>query len=142
MPRLARTAIAAACLAGAPLSLVPLAHAAPKLSAEEQLAKQLEGRVAGEPVNCIHLPSARSSRVYDKLAIVYDAGSVLYVNRPRTGASSLDDDDILVTTPFGSQLCSVDTVQLIDRNGGFWNGFVALDRFVPYRRIAPPAAAN
>ena len=37
---------------------------------------------------------------------------------------------------FGSQLCSVDTVQLHDRFGGnMWRGFVGLREFVPYKKV-------
>lgn len=106
-----------------------------KLTGEERLAKLLEGRVAGAPVNCISLFSARDSRIIDKTAIVYDSGSVIYVNRPRY-PQSLDSDDIMVTKTFGSQLCKLDTVQLRDRSQFMYNGFVGLEQFVPYRRVA------
>ncbi len=52
----------------------------------------------------------------------------------RGGASSLDDDDILVTKTTGSQLCSIDTVELRDRTSRMYSGFVSLGKFVPYRR--------
>lgn len=143
MRSLARTAgLAIAALIAAPALVAAPALAAPKLTAEQKLAKQLEGRVAGEPVNCIYMPTARNSRVYDKTAIVYEAGDVLYVNRPSIGAERLDDDDILVVQMTGSQLCRVDTIQLVDRNSGFWTGFVGLDRFVPYRRADKATATN
>jgi hypothetical protein len=58
------------------------------LSPEAQLAKALDGRVAGEPVNCLSLRSIRSSRIIDRTAIVYQVGNTLYVNRPRAGADS------------------------------------------------------
>ncbi|KUR72456.1 hypothetical protein AQZ52_04165 [Novosphingobium fuchskuhlense] len=135
--RLAIVAAASAlALAGA------AADAKPRLTGEEQLAKMLEGRVAGEPVNCISLPNVQSSRVIDKTAIVYGSGSTLYVQRPKSGAQSLDSDDILVTHLTSSQLCSIDTVQLRDRNGYFWRGFVGLDKFVPYTKPAKVALAN
>jgi hypothetical protein len=128
--------------AGALMLAGTAADARPRLTGEEQLAKLLEGRVAGKPVNCISLPNIQSSNVIDKTAIVYGSGSTIYVQRPRTGASSLDSDDILVTNLTTSQLCSIDTVQLRDRNGGFWRGFVGLDKFVPYTRPAKVALAN
>jgi hypothetical protein len=105
--------------------------------AEAKLAKMLDGRVAGKPQDCIFLPSIRSSRIIDKTAIVYEAGGTLYVNRPRNGASSLDDDDILVTDLHGSgsQLCSIDVVRLHDRTSFFYSGFVSLGEFVPYKRV-------
>ncbi len=118
------------------------ADARPRLTGEEQLAKLLEGRVAGEPVNCISMPNVQSSRVIDKTAIVYGSGSTIYVQRPRSGAETLDSDDILVTQLTTSQLCSIDTVQLRDRNGYFWRGFVGLDKFVPYTKPAKVALAD
>ena len=101
---------------------------------EAELARMLAGRVPGKPVDCIDLRSAGSSRIIDRTAIVYDSGRTLYVNRPRSGASSLDSDDILVTRTFGSQLCRLDTVRLVDRGSRISSGFVALDKFVPYAR--------
>ncbi len=126
-------------LAGALMLAGTAADARPRLTGEEQLAKLLEGRVAGKPVNCIMLSNVQSSQVIDKTAIIYGSGSTIYVQRPKTGADSLDSNDILVTRLTTSQLCSIDTVQLRDRNGLFWRGFVALDQFVPYTK--PPKVA-
>ena len=121
-------------LAAAALAAIPAtASARERLAPEDQLAKLLEGRVAGEPQNCIPLSMARSSQVIDKTAIVYRIGNTLWVNRPKN-ADSLDDDDVLVTKTTGSQLCSIDTVQLHDRTSHFYSGFVSLGEFVPYRR--------
>ena len=123
-------------LAAAALAAIPAtASARERLAPEDQLAKLLEGRVAGEPQNCIPLSMARSSQVIDKTAIVYRVGSTLWVNRPEGGASSLDDDDILVTKLPGSQLCRIDAVQLHDRSSHMYSGFVSLGKFVPYRRV-------
>jgi len=125
--------------AGALLLAGTVADARPRLSGEEQLAKLLDGRVAGKPVNCINLPNVQSTRVIDKTAIVYGSGGTLYVQRPRSGASSLDSNDILFTQLTMSQLCSIDIVQIRDRNGFFFRGSVALDEFVPYTK--PPKVA-
>ena len=62
------------------------AVASPRLHGEAQLAKMLEGRTPGKPVDCIDLSRVRSSQIIDRTAIVYDAGGTLYVNRPRGGA--------------------------------------------------------
>ena len=106
-----------------------------KLTGEQQLAKLLEGRVAERPVSCIPLSNTRDARIIDKTAIVYDWGNVIYVNRPRD-ARDLDSDDVMVTDIHGSQLCNVDVVRMHDRSSFFYTGFVGLDEFVPYRRIA------
>ncbi len=119
---------AAAMLAG------PALQAREKLTPEQQLSKLLEGREAGRPVSCISLMGSQNSQIIDKTAIVYDAGSVIYVNRPRY-PESLDSDDIMVTEVHGSQLCRLDTVRLHDRTGFWYSGFVGLEDFVPYRRV-------
>lgn len=124
-----------AAAAAAAVASAPAATAREKLAPEDELAKLLEGRVAGEPQDCISLSTARSSQIIDNTAIVYKVGSTYWVNRPRGGAESLDDDDILVTKTTSSQLCSIDPVELRDRTSHFYSGFVSLGKFVPYRRV-------
>ena len=113
----------------------PALQARDKLSPEQRLEKMLEGREAGKPISCISTWSSHSLQILDKTALVYDTGNVIYVNRP-ANADMLDDDDVLVIRMTGSQLCRLDSVSLHDRGGGFYRGFVNLNDFVPYRRIA------
>ena len=122
-------------LAGAALLVPALVQAAPRLAPEEQLARALEGRVAGEPVDCIDLHRIRGSRIINETAIIYDAGGTLYVNRPRAGADSLDQWDTLVTKLHDTRLCSIDTVHLFDSSSHMTTGFVFLGDFVPYRKV-------
>jgi hypothetical protein len=126
-----------ALLAGLMLASAVPAFAAPtpKARAEANLAKALDGRVAGKPVNCIQLHDIDSTEIYDNTAILYRMlGGRVYVNRPRSGLASLDDNDILVTKSWTPELCSVDTVRLLDRTSRFPSGFVFLGEFVPYSR--------
>ncbi|SMC72970.1 hypothetical protein [Novosphingobium sp. B1] len=133
--------LAAALAAGSLLLAGAAADAKPRLTPEQELAKALEGRVAGKPEDCIYLPRVINTRIYDKTAIVYDAGNTLWVNRPDAGAATLSDNDIMVTTPFGSQLCSVDIVRMVDRNAGFWRGSIGLGQFVPYKKVKADKAS-
>ena len=123
------------------LALLALIAAAPAMAAaakpgngEAQLARAIEGRVAEAPVDCISLPRIRSVRVIDGTALVYDAGGTVYVNRPRAGAESLDRWDTIVNRPFGTRLCSTDTLQMIEPGSHMLSGLVFLGEFVPYRR--------
>lgn len=120
--------------ASAAVAAVP-AEAGPRRSPEQQLQHELRGRVAGEPVNCVNLRSIRNSRVIDRTAILFDAGGTIYVNRPRAGAESLSRWDAQVVRPFGSRLCAVDTIHMVDPVTGFFSGSVFLGEFVPYKRI-------
>ncbi|HYD13083.1 MAG TPA: hypothetical protein VEC11_09565 [Allosphingosinicella sp.] len=102
---------------------------------EAELARALQGRVAGEPVQCIDLHRIRSSRIITDTAILYDAGSVIYVNRPENGADQLNQWDTMVTRTPSTRLCNVDTVTMVDRASRNFTGVVFLGEFVPYRRV-------
>lgn len=117
------------------LAATPAMAAKPKLTGEAKLAKMLEGRQAGQPVSCLPPGGNSDSRIIDKTAIVYRVGGTLYVNRP-SNATSLDDDDILVTRLTQGRPCRLDIVNLVDRSSRFPTGFVGLEDFVPYRKVA------
>ena len=118
----------------AAVAIATPAVAAHRDTPDVQLQKVLDGRVAGKPVNCISLSDANSSQIINGKAIIYRVGGRLYVNEPQSGAASLRDDDILVTRTFGSQLCSIDMVRLVDRASRYPRGFVSLGKFVPYTK--------
>jgi hypothetical protein len=121
-------------LAGSLVLLGASAQAKPA-DHEAELARILQGRVAGEPVSCIDLHRVQSSQIVNDTAIVYRAGGVIYVNRPESGAEGLDRRDTMVTHLFSTQLCNVDTVTMVEPVSGSFRGVVMLGDFVPYRRI-------
>jgi hypothetical protein len=113
------------------------ALARPSDSPQATLDRALAGRAAGTPVDCLQLYDIRSTQIIDGIGILYEGtGGVLYLNRPRTGASSLRTDVILVTDTHTQELCSIDTVRLLDSTTRFPVGFVGLGKFVPYPRLA------
>ena len=131
--RTAITAIASLTLLG----LVPVHAAATERStrAAAELARALEGRVAGKPVDCLNLRDIRSTRIIDRTAILYETtGGTIYVNKPEGGATSLDKWDVLVTDTRSPQLCNIDIVRLFDTGSHIESGFVNLGEFVPYRK--------
>jgi len=116
--------------------LATAVQAAPRQTPEEKLAKALEGRTAGKPVDCIYLHNIRSSRIFDHTAILYELNNgTYYLNRPEGGASSLSLGDVLVTDTHSPQLCSIDVVKLYDTHPWMQNGFVNLGKFVPYKKV-------
>jgi hypothetical protein len=128
-----------------PLCLAALltAAAAPAFAAqstqergEAELARQVAGLVPGKPVQCIPLSQSDESTIIDGTAIVYRGiGGRLYVNRPR-GAEMLREDDIPVQYVYGSQLCRMDQIKLLDRSTRMERGFANLGDFVPYTKPA------
>lgn len=122
------------CLIGGML----IAAASPAQSArpdpEARLAKALEGRVAGKPVDCIPQYRIQSSEIFERTAILYKAGSTWYLNRPVSGRNFLSRGDVLLTDTHSSDLCSVDIVRLLDSGSHFPTGSLGLGQFVPYTK--------
>lgn len=122
-------------IATASILAMGLAGAARARSPEAEIGKALAGRVAGKPVDCLDLNRIRSSRIIDRTAILYETDNgTLYLNRPASGADQLRTGLTLVTDTHTPQLCSVDTVRLVDLPGHFESGWVGLGKFVPYAK--------
>lgn len=128
-------------IAGAALLGAIPASARPGESGEAELARVLNGRVAGTPVHCVDLHRMTSSRIIPHTAIVYDAGGTLYVNRPVNGAEQLSHFDAMVTRTPSTTLCNVDVVHLVDQTSHTLTGIVFLGDFVPYTR-APAGSSD
>ena len=123
-------------LAGAAVALTGAASATAETRAEKgeaQLAKMLEGRTAGEPVQCISALRGDRVQVIEHVGIVYDAGKTIYVARA-ADPKSLGHWDVPIIERFGSQLCKTDVIRTVDRSGGFLSGVVFLNDFVPYTK--------
>jgi hypothetical protein len=125
------------------LALAPLAVIAPAAAAEDraaqgeaELSRILEGRVAGERVDCIRDRSTDPVEVIEGTAIVFRRGGTIYVNRPE-GARLLDDWDLPVFHKHaGSRLCQFDRVELRDRASQISGPSLFLAQFIPYTRPA------
>lgn len=127
-PALALAALAAMTVAAGP----SIARERP--TGDQQLAKLLKGRVAGEPRNCINTFTNRDSQVIDGTAVVYGRGKTIWVNVP-ANPRDLDDWDALLIRQYGSQLCRQDIVTTFDASSGMYTGNVFLGDFVPYTRV-------
>ncbi len=120
------------CLIGAMLITVTVPVQAARPDPETRIAKALNGREAGTPVDCIPLQQIQSTQIFDRTAILYKVGRTWYLNRPTSGATFLDGGDILVTDTRSPNLCSIDIVRLIDQSTRFPSGSLGLGKFVPY----------
>jgi hypothetical protein len=126
----------ATILAGAALVAMGASAASAETLAEKgeaRLAQMLEGRTAGEPVNCISAVRSNRLEVIEHVGLVYDAGETIYVSRP-SNPKSLGPWDVPIIERFGSQLCKTDVIRTVDRSGGYITGPVFLGDFVPYTK--------
>lgn len=126
----------ATILAGAALAVCGVSEASAATLAERgeaRLATMLEGRTAGEPVNCISALNSNRIKVIEHVGVVYDAGNTIYVARS-TDPKALGAWDVPIFERFGSQLCTTDIIRTVDRSSGFPTGVVFLNDFVPYTK--------
>ncbi|WP_299196266.1 hypothetical protein [uncultured Erythrobacter sp.] len=132
------TGLAALALIAAPPALADHGEsedAAEMTEGEERLARLLEGRVAGEPQNCIRSRLNDRLTVIDDTAYVYGRGRTIYVQRT-VHPDRIDSRDTLVSRRFSSsQVCRQDVVTTIDSFNGFFTGAVFFEEFVPYTRV-------
>ncbi|PHY12368.1 hypothetical protein CSW58_13110 [Caulobacter sp. B11] len=85
---------------------------------ERSLARVIEGREAGRPVDCIDARSVVATEIVDKTALVYRTPSgQLYVNRPQAGAKVLTRDMVTRQGP-RAQLCKQDSLAVFWAAGG------------------------
>lgn len=101
---------------------------------EAQLAKLLEGRTAGEPIECLPPVRAMQSRTIDQTALVYGRGSTLYVQR--TQSPRLLDRNTYLVSLLGqpNRFCRMDQFNVVDGMLGIPVGAVVFDKFIPYRQ--------
>ncbi|MXP15478.1 hypothetical protein GRI44_12020 [Altererythrobacter confluentis] len=112
---------------------------APHDRGQAELAKLLEGRVAGEPVRCIGTSQRQNMQIIDRTAMVFGSGRTIYVNAP-DGVQFLDRFDVPIFRIFGSQLCRMDRVELRDRAAGISGPQLLMSDFIPYT-LAPDTLA-
>ncbi len=100
------------------------------------LSKELAGKVAGKPVNCISDFNATNMvRISDDILLYRVSGNLVYKNNLRSSCPGLArDNDIIVSEQFGGQKCRGDLLKLVDRTSGIPGPVCSLGEFVPYRK--------
>lgn len=94
--------------------------------------RELAGRFSGRPASCVPIEQIQSIRVSDAdpHVLLYGSGRTIWVNR--LGACGFNQDDVLVTHPFGSSYCRGDIVRSFDRFSRIPGPACVLNDWVPY----------
>ena len=103
-------------------------------AAERDLAKALEGRVAGKPQDCISASFAGGPQIIDNNTVLYREGRRLWVNDLRGSCPGLDDDDILIVEIHGSQICRNDKFRANERGSVVPGPYCLFGQFTPYEK--------
>jgi hypothetical protein len=103
-------------------------------SGETDLARELAGRSAGEPRDCVSTFSRSSLTARGPQTLVYRSGDTIWVNRLRAECPGLDSWSQLVIESHGSRYCRGDRFRTREPGLGIPGPICVLDRFTPYRR--------
>ena len=100
----------------------------------DRLEAALEGKVAGEPVNCVtRYPGASLTAISESVLLYRVSGRLIYRNDLIGGCTGLGRGDTLIIKPTGSQYCRGDIARSADLAIGSITGGCALGSFTPYR---------
>ncbi len=100
---------------------------------DQRLAKAINGRVPGKPIDCVTLlrPRYNTEIIGDK--ILYRRNNrLVYINQTSGGCSVSPDLDILVFNNVSSQLCRGTIVRTFNPLAGQTTGGCTLGSFTPY----------
>ena len=122
-------------------SCAPMADSVPTPLTDKQaklLSNELDGKVAGAPVNCIsNFQGTNTIRVSDNILLYRVSGRLVYQNNLHGSCPGLArDSDIIVTETFGSSYCKGDLIKLVDRSSGIQGPVCSLGQFVPYKKAS------
>ncbi|HEY1604283.1 MAG TPA: DUF6491 family protein [Allosphingosinicella sp.] len=122
----------------APMTILLLAAfstAAMPKSDRSDLAKQLAGRTAGPPQDCVSMDTTANLRPVNEQTLIVERGPILYVNHLRGGCPGLEATDTIILQANGNQYCRGDHFRTRPFGGGVVPGPICvLGDFTPYRR--------
>jgi hypothetical protein len=102
---------------------------------EAALARELEGRVAGEPVSCIPMRAGQSLQISGPETLVLREGRTTWVNRLERSCRGLRPLDQLIVEPsLGGRYCRNDRFRAQPVGTTIPGPYCLLGNFTPYRR--------
>lgn len=124
----AATTLAATLLAGCTAGSAP-----ESASATGDLARALEGRVAGAPQRCLPATQSDGPMIIGE-TLLYRQGRTLWRAEVPDGCPGLRGDPILVTEIFGNSICRNDRFRTIDRGARIPGPSCRFGDFTPYAK--------
>jgi hypothetical protein len=107
---------------------------APSGRGEADLARELAGRTAGEPRDCLAASRGANLVPRGREALVYRLGDTIWVNRLAAPCSGLDEMSQLIVEVHGSEYCRGDPFRAREPGMTIPGPICVLGAFTPYRR--------
>jgi len=116
------------------LLLASACAAAGPSSGESGLERELAGRAAGEPRDCVSISTGANLAARGRQTLVYEQGDALWVNRLAAACPGLDEMSQILIEVHGSRYCRGDHFRIRRPGESIPGPICVLDRFTPYRR--------
>jgi hypothetical protein len=101
---------------------------------ETDLQRELAGRTAGEPRDCVPNSSGTNLAARGRQTLVYDQGQTIWVNRMAAACPGLDATSRIVIEVHGSNYCRGDRFRTFHPGQSIPGPVCVLGTFTPYRR--------
>lgn len=126
------TILAAAVLGGCTAS--GEMAASKQARADADMARALEGRVAGAPQDCVSNTALQSPQIIDNDTILYTQGGRVWRNELPTACPNLSPYNTMIVEVHGAQLCRNDRFRVIEPGANIPGPYCLLGQFTPYTR--------
>ena len=115
-----------------PLLIVASACAAGS-AREADLSRELAGRTAGPPQDCVPASAGDSLVARDAQTLVYRRGDTIWVNRLAAACPGLNPTSTLIVQVHGSSHCRGDPVRAVEPGQSIPGPTCVLGSFTPWR---------
>ncbi|HYE28237.1 MAG TPA: hypothetical protein VEA61_08385 [Allosphingosinicella sp.] len=116
------------------LPLLFLAACATGSTREADLSRELAGRTAGPPQDCVTASPGDSLVARDPQTLVSRRGDTIWVNRLAAACPGLNPMSTLIVEVHGSQYCRGDRIRATEPGRSIPGPACLLGRFTPWRR--------
>lgn len=103
-------------------------------SGDADLAKAVEGRTAGKPLNCVSASFIGTPQIIDRDTLVYRSGRTLYVNQLDVECPGLREGNTIVMEIHGSQICRNDSIRVLEPGSTIPGPYCRLGNFTPFKK--------
>lgn len=104
------------------------------MSGDAELAKAIEGRTAGAPLNCVSASFIGTPQITDRDTLVYRSGRTLYVNQLDVACPGLREGNTIVMEIHGSQICRNDSIRVLEPGSTIPGPYCRLGNFTPFKK--------
>lgn len=102
-------------------------------AAADPLAREIAGRVAGQPQTCVSKFGIQNVRVIDSQTVAYGQGPTIWINRLQAACPALSQFNSLIVEGSAGQFCRGDQVRGLEPGGLIPGPSCNLQEWVPYR---------